>query len=203
MIASLINKSIYNPFEYNHLVLWTWFGIMMPVTGLIIDKGEKHENKSFLRNFITNSLLLILPIGIMYILQLLQYSGKGYFALPSDINDVHETLITSSVVNNLSYLSLIVLSLVISFNHFSPFDKIRVVIFIECISVPVAYAILLIFDIHVLSFVTQIETSNLTGVNYFVMGVITVFCSALYLLVLDIIKTIKGENPNVKDKPRD
>lgn len=203
MIASLINKNIYNPFEYNHLVLWTWFGIMVPVTGLIIDKGEKHENKSFLRNFITNSLLLILPIGIMYILQLLQYNGKGYFALPSDINDVHEILITSSVVNNLSYLSLIVLSLVIAFNHFSPFDKIRVVIFIECISVPVAYAILLIFDIHVLSFVTQIETSNLTGVNYFVMGVITVFCSALYLLVLDIIKTIKGENPNVKDKPRD
>ena len=202
MIASLINKTIYNPFTYNHLLLWTLFGILIPVIVLLVEKNEKIRPVSFLRNYVANIVLLIIPVGVMYLLQLMQYSGYGYFGLPSDLTDLHETLITSSTVNNLSYLSLIVMSLVIVYSHFTPFNKFKTIGFVSIIFIPVVYAILLAFSVDGVSFITQIDTKELNPINYFVMGVITVSCSALYLLVLDIISTVKGENPDVKNKSR-
>lgn len=203
MIASLFNNAIYNPFEYNHLLLWTLFGVLIPIVVILVEKGDGVKQKCFLRNIIANISLLIVPIGAMYILQLLQYSGKGYFGLPSDLNELHETLITSQVVNNLSYLSLLVMSLAIVYNHFSPFSKFRTISFLSIIFIPVVYAVLLGFSVDGVSIITQIESKEINPVNYFVMCIITLACSALYLLVLDIISVMKGENPDVKSKSRD
>ena len=202
MIASFINKTIYNPFTYNHLLLWSLFGILIPVILLLAEKSENVKPFSFFRNYLANIFLLIVPIGVMYILQLMQYSGKGYFGLPSDLTDMHEMLITSSTVNNLSYLSLTVMSLVIVYNHLLPFNKFKAIGFVSIIFIPVVYAVLLAFSVDGVSFITQIETKELNPINYFVMGIITIGCSALYLLVLDIISTAKGENPDVKNKSR-
>lgn len=203
IIASFINKSIYNPFEYHHLLLWTLFGILIPCIVLLMDKSDGLKQKHFLRNVVSNTVLLIVPIGIMYILQLLQYSGNGYFGLPSDLNDLHETLITSSVTNNLSYLSLTIMSLVIVYNHYAPFSKYKTMAFATIIFLPIVYAVLLAFSVDEVSIITQIDSHDLNPINYFVMGVITLSCSALYLLVLDIISTLKGENPDVKSKSKD
>ena len=75
--------------------------------------------------------------------------------------------------------------------------------FIAIIIFPVAYAILLALDINSLSPITQINTQIITPVNYFVTGIVALACSALYLLVLDIISIVKGENQNVKSKSKD
>ena len=203
MIASLVNKDIVNPFGYMQLLMWSLFGIIIPSIISLAEKANKPEDRSFFRNFVGNSVVLIVPVAILYILQLFQYNGLGFYGLPSDLNDMHETLITSSVVNNLSCLSIIVVSLVIAYNHFSPFNKNRTIAFVLLISLPIIYGVLLGFNIDTLSFITQIETSILTGINYFVMAVVTAICSALYLLVLDIIGTVKGENQNVKSKSKD
>ena len=203
LIASSFNKAIYNPFTYNHLLLWTIFGVLLPIIVLLVEKDVEKKGKSFFRNFIASSILLIIPIAIMFILQLMQYNGLGYFGLPSDLNEMHETLITSSTVNNLSYLSLTVMSLVIAYYHLSPFSKYRTISFASIILIPVVYAILLAFSVDGVSIITQIETKELNPINYFVMGVITVICSALYLLVLDIVSTVKGEGSDVKSKSRD
>ena len=203
LIASSFNKAIYNPFTYNHLLLWTIFGILLPIIVLLAEKDVEKKGKSFLRNFVASSVLLTSPIAIMFILQLMQYNGLGYFGLPSDLNEMHETLITSSTVNNLSYLSLTVMSLVIVYYHLSPFSKYRTISFVSIILIPVVYAVLLAFSVDGVSIITQIETKELNPINYFVMGVITVICSALYLLVLDIVSTIKGEGTDVKSKSRD
>lgn len=203
LIAKSINNAIYNPFEYNHLFVWTIFGIIAPVVVLLVDKNENITQKSFLRNFIASSLLLIVPVGILYILQLMQFNGVGFFALPSDANDLHETLITSQVVNNLSYLLLALLSLVIAYSHFTQFNRSKGIGFAAIVIFPVAYAILLALDINSLSPITQIDTQIITPVNYFVTGIIALGCSALYLLVLDIISIVKGENQNVKSKSKD
>ena len=202
MVAGLFNQTIKNPFEYNHLLMWLLFGILIPVILLLIDKNDNLKQKSFLRNFISASLLLIAPIGVMYILQLLQYYSVGYFGLASDLNDMHETLITSSVVNNLSYLALIVLSLVTAYNHYSPFNKFRVISFLSILLIPIVYAILLACNVDEVSSIVQIDSHQLTPINYFVMGVSILACSAVYLLVLDIISIIKGENQNVKSKSK-
>ena len=202
LIASLVNKDIYNPFMYNQLMFWSIFGILIPSIVLLIDKGENLQPKHFLRNWIADSALLIAPIGIMYIIQLLQFNNVGYFGLPSDLNDLHETIITSSVVNNLSYLSLVVLSLVIVYQHLSPLNKFRLISFLSIVLLPIVYAVLLGLGIDDLSFITQISTKEITGINYFVMGVITVGCAAIYLFVLDIITTVKGEYSDVKSKSK-
>lgn len=202
LIASFINKAIYNPFGYNHLMMWSLFGVLIPSIVLLAEKSDEFKQKCFFRNIIANIALLVVPIGVMYILQLLQYKGVGYFGLPSDLNDVHETLITSNVVNNLSYLSLLVMSLVIAYNHFSSFNKYRTVSFLCIILIPVIYAILLGFSVDGVSIITQIDSKELNPINYFVMCIITLGCSALYLLVLDIIATMKGENSDVKSKSR-
>ena len=64
---------------------------------------------------------------------------------------------------------------------------------------PVVYGVLLGFDINSLSSFTQVTTDEINPVNYFVAGIIILFCGALYLLVLDVIKTAKGENQNAKN----
>ena len=203
VIAGIFNESLYNPFEYNHLLIWTIFGILIPSIVLLCERNNDYKQKSFFRNFVADIVLLIVPVLAMYVLQLLQYFSVGYFGLPSDLNDMHETLITSNVVNNLSYLSVIVLSLVIVYNHFTPFKKYRIISFLLIVLVPLVYAALLAFNFDQFSFITQIDTKELTPINYFVMGVAAVSCSATYLLVLDIISTVKGENQNVKSKSKD
>ena len=202
MIASLINKNISNPFEYSHLWLWTVLGVIVPIIIILVNQEERKKTICFFRSFVASSILLIVPIGVMFILQLLQLNGVGYFALPSDINDVHETLITSHVVYNLSYLSLIVMSFFIAYYHLSPLNKIRGIAFAITFVIPVVYIVLLVFDIHALSIVTQINTDIINPVNYFVMGIITISISSLYLFVLDVISTLKGENPDVKNKSK-
>ena len=202
MIASFINKDIYNPFEYNHLLLCTIFGDLIPVCVLLFSKCDCSTPKNFYRNYIANSSLLITAVGILYILLLLQFNGISFFGLLLDTNDVHETLITSKVVDNISYLALTILSLVIAYNHYSQFNKYKTICFICITLLPIIYAILLAFNIDNLSFITQISTKEITAINYFVMGVIVLASSAIYLFVLNIIAIVKGETPDVKSKSK-
>ena len=204
LIANLTNRIIYNPFEYNHLLLWVLFGIIAPILVILFEpNGGKYYQNGFRRNLFADALLLIIPVGVIYILQLLQYSGHGYFAIPSDTNELHETLITSSVADNLSYLVLLIGSLFIAYNHLSPMNKYRGIAFVATILIPLVYGVLLAFNINSLSPITQISTEIINPVNYFIAGIIILFCGALYLLIIDIIKTVKGENQNVKSKSRD
>ena len=200
-IANLINRDIYNPFEYQHLLLWLLIGIVAPVLVIIFENNSgRYYKKCFCRNLFADSLLLIVPIGAIYIAQLLQYNGHGFYAIPSDVNELHETLITSIVADNLSYLVLLIGSLFITYNHLLPMNKFRGVAFGVIALLPFVYGILLAFGVDALSPFTQISTSELNPVNYFVAGIIILFCGALYLLIIDIIKTVKGENQNVKSK---
>ncbi len=202
MITSFINKSLINPFEAQHLWLWTLLGILIPIILILIKPNVDFKQRSFLRNFITDSVALIFPILVLIVLQLLQFNGVGYFGLSLDKSVTHETLITSGVVNSLAYLSTIITSLFIVYNHLAPFNRYRSIVFASLLVIPAVYAALLGFSVDVISIVTQIETKEITPINYFVMGVITLFCSATYIFVLDIITTVKGENPNVKSKSK-
>ena len=200
LIANLFNRIIYNPFEYNHLLLWLLFGIVLPTIVIIFEpNGGKYNTKSFFRNLVADSLLLIVSIGVIYLAQLLQFSGHGYYAIPSDINELHETIITSAVADNLSYLVLLIGSLFITYSHLSPMNKFRGIALAIIAIFPVVYGVLLGFDINGLSPFTQVTTDEINPVNYFVAGIIVLFCGALYLLVLDVIKTAKGENQNAKN----
>lgn len=199
VIARFFDQNIVNPFEVQHLWLPMVFGLLIPLIIILAEPNkEKYRYKSFIRNFIGDSLVYIAPIGIIYIVQLIQHSSGQFLGIPSDLNDLHELLITSSVANNLSYLGVLVVSLIVVYNHLQPFDRYRGIGYIVTVTPCIIYAVLIAFSVDVLAVATQIDTSVLTGINFFAGGIIVVACASVYLLVLSIIQTVKGEVDDVK-----
>ena len=200
-ICNMVNRTIVNPFTYDHLVMWALFGAIIPSVVLLFNKNsDENTVVSFKRNLIGNSLLYALPIATIYLLQLLQYYGVGFVAITSDYNEMHEMLNTSQAANSLCYLSLILSSLFIVYKLYQPFNKFRYIAFASIIFVPTLYFVLIGFGIDALEFVTNIPTSMLTPMQYFVGLSITFIAASLNLLVLHIIKTVRGDKDNVKNQ---
>lgn len=203
MVANLINKSIYNPFSYHHLWLWSILGIVVPSILIMVEKdNDKVDGRGFVRNFVSDSLLFVLIVGTIYVIQLMQYNGVGFYGIPSDFDEFHQQLITSQVANNLSYLGLLIGSMVVLYHHFNQFNKYRIIAFLSVVGVIAIYITLLAFNVDSLSVVTQINTSELTFGNYFAGIVIVAICSSTYLSVLNLIETLKGENIDAKNQSK-
>ena len=199
-IASLINNAIYNPFDYAHLLMWTLFGVLIPSILIIVEPDRNDCKKvSFLRNYILETSLLSVIIGAIYVVQLLQYFRLGYYAIPSDITETHEILITSKVANTLAYLSLILTSACIVYTHMSPFNKYRIIALVSTFIIPFVYFVLSMLNIDVLSVVTQIDTSILVLGNYFAAFIIVAIGVAIYRLVISLFDVIKGDPKNAKN----
>ena len=115
---------------------------------------------------------------------------------------MHEKLITSMAANNLSYLALLITSLLIFNSHMQVFNKYRAYGYAFTVFIPLAYVVLLAFNVDSLGVVTQIDTTKLGIGNYMMMLIIVVGCAGIYFFVLNIIETIKGETINVKSKSR-
>ena len=196
----MVNKTIVNPFTYDHLVMWALFGAIIPSIVILFNKkSDEKAIVSFKRNLIGNSLLYTLPIAVIYLFQLLQYYGVGFIAITSDYNEMHEMLITSQTANNLCYLSLILSSMFILFKLYQPFNKFRYIAFASICFVPLLYFILIACGVNALEVITHINTSILTPVQYFVGLATTIIAASLNLLILHIIKTLRGDKDNVKN----
>ena len=200
-IAKFVNNNFSNPFEYQYLFIWTIFGIIVPVIILLLEpERTSYRQKGFYRNLTGDSLMMILPVGLIFIGQLLQYHGVGYFAIPSDMNELHETLITSKVACNLSYLAIIISSLIVVYNHYAPFNSYRMIGFMVTIIIPLIYAVLLGLNIDSLYIITQIDTRTIVPANYFAMLICVAACAALYIFVLNVIEIARGETDYAKNK---
>ena len=199
-IASLINNAIYNPFDYIHLWIWVLFGVLVPSI-LIIAEPDQDECKktSFFRNFILDTSLLLVVVGTIYVVQLLQYFRVGYYAIPSDMTETHDILITSKVANSLAYISLILCSAFIVYTHMAPFNKYRIISLASTFVIPFVYILLSALNVDTLSVVTQIDTSILVLGNYFAAFIITAICVALYRLIIGLFDIIKGDSKDVKN----
>ena len=118
------------------------------------------------------------------------------------MNELHETLITSKVAYNISYLAIFLSTLLVVYSHLTPFNTYKTIGFIFISIIPAVYVVLLIFNVDGLSQITQIETSSLTLANYFATTLCVVTTAAVYLLTLNIIEIVKGETDYVKNKSR-
>ena len=200
-IINLANRSIVNPFTYNHLMIWALFGAFIPSVVILLNKkSPDYLEVSFKRNLIGNSLLYLIPVGTIYILQLIQYYGWGFTGITSDYSATHELLITSQVANNLCYLSLILASMFIVYKFYQPSNTFRIVALICMFTVPLVYFVLLGFGVDSLEKVTQIKTAIITPLQYFVALAATIITASLNILIQHIIKTVRGESTDVKSK---
>ena len=200
-VINLFNKAVTNPFTYDHLVMWALFGAFIPSIVLLLNKkSPDYLEVSFKRNLIGNSLLYVLPIFTIYFLQLLNYYGWGYAGITCDYSVTHEMLITSQVANNLSYLSLILASMFIVYKFYQPSNTFRIIALIGIFFVPLLYFVLLGFGVDSLEKITQIKTSILTPLQYFVALAATIITASLNILIQHIIKVLRGEIFDVKNK---
>ena len=202
-VLNLINKTIVNPFTYNHLVVWALFGAFIPSVVILLNKkSPDYLEVSFKRNLIGNSLLYLLPIATVFVLQLIQFYGHGFTGIVSDYNSSHELIITSQVAYNLCYLSLILASMFIVYKFYQPSNTFRIVALIGIFSLPLIYFVLIGFGVNSLEKVTQINTAILTPLQLFVALSATIITASLNILVQHIIKIVRGEIQNVKSKSR-
>ena len=193
-IWKLFDKSMVNPFEYHHLLLWVLFGVLIPIVYLLIKPGTTLVRKYKLSTMLLlDTLLFVVPIVVLFVLQTLQNRGIGFFGLPSDYTSDHVQLSTSQVTNSLAYLVLMILGFVSMFNHMQQAKKNDYIVFIASLLLPVTYIVLLVLNADSLSVFTQIETSILTIGNYFTGAATAVITAASYLLIFNIINIIKGD----------
>ncbi len=199
-ICNLVNKTIVNPFTYDHLVFWALFGAFIPSVLILLNrKSDENAKVSFKRNLIANSLLYMLPVAVIYLFQLLQYYGVGFIAITSDYNEMHEMLITSQTANNLCYLSLILAAMFIVYRMYQPLNNFRILALLGIYLIPLVYFILIGFGVNNLESITNIKTSIITPVQFFVGLAITIIAASLHLLILQIIKTLRGDKDNAKN----
>ena len=202
-VCHLFNKTIVNPFTYDHLAMWVLFGAYTPSVILLFNKKAPENAKvSFKRNLIGNSLLYLLPIATIYFCQLMQYYGWGFVGITSDYTSAHEMLITSQVANNLCYLSLILASLFIVFRLYQPSNTFRLFAMLGLFFIPLLYFVLIGFGVDSLESVTQIKTSIITPIQYFVAIAATIITASLNILIQHIIRAVKGDFDDVKSKSR-
>lgn len=199
-ICNMVNKSIVNPFTYDHLVIWALFGAFIPSILILFNKNSNENAKvSFKRNLIGNSLLYALPIATIYLFQLLQYYEVGFVGITSDYNDMHEMLVTSQVANNICYLSLILSSMFIVYKMYQPLNKFRIISLVGIYLIPLAYFVLIGFGVNSLETITNITTSIITPVQFVIGLAVTIIAASLNFLILHIIKVARGEKDNVKN----
>ena len=202
-IFNLFKNIVINPFTFNHVIMWTIFGVLLPSLLLMFDRRNKEYSKgSFQRNLIVASFAFIIPILTIYAFQLINYYGLGFIAIKSDYNELHEMIITSQVANNLSLLVLIVVSMFVTFKNFQPLNTYRIIALLSIFIVPIIYFVLLGFSIDSLNKITGITTNMITPVQYFVGIAASVISGSLYLLILNIVEIIKGEYTYAKSKSR-
>lgn len=200
LIANFFDSTIVNPFTYSHLLLFTAFGVYLPSIFILFDSSERKTiNSNFRRNIVADSLMLIMPVAAILLLQYLQYKGVGYFYLTLDYSSSHMVLMTSESTYNLCYLALLLSSLFVVFRHMLPMNKTRFILFLITILFPLAYFVLLGFDIRILDKYTFIDSQLTTVPNYFIGGLCVLISGALYLFIMSLIEIIKGENIDVKD----
>ena len=200
-IIHLFNRTIVNPFTYDHLVMWALFGVIIPSVVLLFNKkSPENAHVSFKRNLIGNSLLYTLPIASIFLFQLMHYYGWGFVAITSDYSETHELLITSRVAYNLCYLSLILASMFIVYKLYQPYNRFRLIALFSTYLIPFLYFVLIWFGVDQLEAVTNIKTSMLTPMQYMVMLTATLITASLNILIQHIIRTVRGEPINVKSK---
>ena len=131
-------------------------------------------------------------------LQLIQYLGGGYFGFKLDFDDANKALITSNNVYQVCYLALFISSLVIVYNAFPPQgSKYRLIAFLSLVGVAFVLVVLMLFGVDI-GLVTGIDMNSLNWPSIYLSGFMALLYSSIYLFIVYIFKTFKGEK-HVKD----
>ena len=194
-LITLITINYAYPFEAVHFQLWSFIGIGISAFFLALERNKEPLKGSFIGSIfmkaVPGAIATLLPVGLIYLTYALQQNG----VLFTGIYDIE-------VAAFMSVLAFNFMSLIILLKICLPFSKYRACVFAGAATLEVGLvtlAAVLSYHNHITESIIAINFQELTLVNWFVLGIIVILVSALYLIVTYIIEVFKGEHLNDKN----
>ena len=194
-LITLITINYAYPFEAVHFQLWSFVGIGISAFFLALERNKEPLKGSFIGSIfmkaVPGAIATLLPVGLIYLTYALQQNG----VLFTGIYDIE-------VAAFMSVLAFNFMSLIILLKICLPFSKYRACVFAGAATLEVGLvtlAAVLSYHNHITESIIAINFQELTLVNWFVLGIIVILVSALYLIVTYIIEVFKGEHLNDKN----
>lgn len=183
------------PFEPTHFQLWSLINIGLTAFFLSLEPNKEPTKGGFLENIIRKavpaSFVMLIPVAIIFMLFIFQgkniiYSGTYEFA----------TATTMSVI------TFTILGLVVLLKVCLPFNKYRAPVFFGAVVLEIGLMVaagFVSYKVGIKESVLAINFPSLTLVNWFVIAIIIVLATSIYLIVSYIVETFRGEHQNDKD----
>ena len=200
LVLTTIYKITY-PFEATHFQLWSVFNIGISAFFLALESNNEPLKGSFagsiFRKAIPGSIVLLVPVAVIYLLYIFQ-----------DKRILYTGIYSMEVATNMCVIAFTVLGLVILLKICLPLNKYRAIVFGGCSLIEIAALIAAgIVSYNVTNkesqlykfFTFGIEFPSLTLVNWLVVAIIIVMLTAIYLIVTYIVEVFRGEHQDVKN----
>ena len=183
------------PFEATHFQLWSVINIGLSAFFLALEHNNDPLKGSFVgsifRKAIPAACAVLIPVGIIYLLHILQVNTLFYTGV-----------YTFEQATTMSVITFTVIGLIILLKICLPFTKYRAIVFAGSALVEVGLlvaAAIISYKVSVQASIIAINFPVLTLVNWFVIGIIVILTVATYLIVSYIVEVFRGEHLDVKD----
>lgn len=183
------------PFEATHFQLWSGINIGIAAFFLALEANQEPIVGNFIvnvfRKAIPASLVMLLPVTAIYLLYIFQ-EGHIFYSGTYSL----ETATTMSVI------AFTILGLVVLLKICLPLNKYRGLVFAGAAILEAGLLVaagFVSFKVGIKESIIAINFPSLTLVNWFVIGIIVVITSAIYLIATYIVEALRGEHDNAKD----
>ena len=183
------------PFEATHFQLWSGINIGIAAFFLALEANQEPIVGNFIvnvfRKAIPASLVMLLPVTAIYLLYIFQ-EGHIFYSGTYSL----ETATTMSVI------TFTILGLVVLLKICLPLNKYRGLVFAGAAILEAGLLVaagFVSFKVGIKESIIAINFPSLTLVNWFVIGIIVVITSAIYLIATYIVEALRGEHDDVKD----
>lgn len=194
-LITLITINYAYPFEAVHFQLWSFIGIGISAFFLALERNKDPLKGSFIGSIfmkaVPGAIATLLPVGLIY----LAYALQANSLLFTGIYDI-------KVAAHMSVIAFNFLSLVILLKICLPFSRYRAIVFSSAAVVEiglVTLAAFLSYKGNINESIIAIDFQSITLMNWFVLGIIVILVSALYLIITYIIEVFKGDHLNDKN----
>ena len=194
-LITLITINYAYPFEAVHFQLWSFIGIGISAFFLALERNKEPLKGSFIGSIfmkaVPGAIATLLPVGLIY----LAYSLQANSLLFTGIYDI-------KVAAHMSVIAFNFLSLIILMKICLPFSRYRAIVFSSATTVEIGLVVLaafLSYKGNINESIIAIDFQSITLMNWFVLGIIVILVSALYLITTYIIEVFKGDHLNDKN----
>ena len=194
LISMAIGRVPY-PFHATHFQLWNGINIGLSSFFLALEMNKEPTKGTFvgsiLRKAVPGSLTLLIPVGLIYLLYTFQAKHILYTGV-----------YTLEAATTMSVITFTILGLVILLKICLPLNLYRGIVFGGAVLLEgslLTAAAIVSYKIGVEQSIIAIDFPSLTLVNWFVIGIILLATSSIYLIVSYIVEVFRGEHNNVKN----